>query len=210
MPGRVRRILTLSGLAPRPVLPGSSPAPEDAVGIWGQSPLAPKAESFAAENALEIIRVEDAFLRSIAPGRAKRRGDGPIGLMIDHSGGVHFDPSRACALEDLLASHPLDDTALLNRARDGMQRLHAARLSKYNLHDPSLPAPPPGYVLVIDQTRDDASVRASGAGPGLFKEMLFRAQDDHPGAQILIRSHPETLAGLRPGHFGPEDVRPGV
>jgi len=211
LPGRVRRILSLSGLAPQPILPGALTLPRagDLVAAWGHSPLAPKAEAFAARHTLPLLRIEDAFLRSLAPGRAKRRSDGPLGLMIDRRGGVHFDPTRPSDLEHLLATAPLDDTALLDRAREGMARLHAADLSKYNLHDPDLSPPPPGYVLVIDQTRDDASLRLSGATEGLFKEMLFRARDDHPGARIVIRSHPETTQGLRRGHYGPEDLQQG-
>nr|WP_245594917.1 capsular polysaccharide biosynthesis protein [Gemmobacter nectariphilus] len=193
-----------------PALPGMSPRPGDAVGTWGRSPLSPKAEALAATQDLPLIRVEDAFLRSIAPGRARRRGDGPLGLMIDPGGGVHFDPSAPSHLETLLAGHPLDDSALLDRAREGMARLADQRLSKYNQHDPALPGPPPGYVLIVDQTRGDASIAASGAGYGTFREMLFRAQDDHPGRPIVIRTHPETAAGLREGHFGPEDARDGV
>ena len=210
LPGRVRRILTLAGRVPMPVLPGMSPRPGDAVGTWGRSPLSPKAEALAAAQELPLIRVEDAFLRSIAPGRARRRGDGPLGLMIDPGGGVHFDPSAPSHLETLLAGHPLDDSALLDRAREGMARLADQRLSKYNQHDPALPGPPPGYVLIVDQTRGDASIAASGAGYGTFREMLFRAQDDHPGRPIVIRTHPETAAGLREGHFGPEDARDGI
>jgi len=210
LPGRVRRILTLAGLGPLPVLPAMSPRPGDAVGTWGRSPLSPRAEALAAAQELPLFRIEDAFLRSIAPGRARRRGDGPLGLMIDPSGGVHFDPSAPSHLETLLAGHPLDDSALLDRAREGMARLADRRLSKYNQHDPALPGPPPGYVLIVDQTRGDASIAASGAGYGTFREMLFRAQDDHPGRPIVVRTHPETAAGLREGHFGPEDARDGI
>lgn len=210
MPGQVRRILRHAGLDPIPAIGWMRPGPENLVGAWGQSPLAAGAEALADASGARLIRIEDAFLRGIAPGRARRRGDGPLGLMIDHGGGIHFDPSRASALEQLLATDPLDDAVLLQRARDGLARIAQARLSKYNTHDPSLEAPPPGYVLVVDQTRGDASVLASGAGQGLFREMLFRAQDSHPGARIVIRSHPETAAGLRQGHFGPEDQREGI
>lgn len=210
LPGRVRRILTLAGLPPLPVVPGLRPRPGDLAGTWGRSPLSPKAEGWAAAQGLPLVRVEDAFLRSIAPGRAKRRGDGPLGLMIDRMGGVHFDPSVPSNLETLLACHPLDDAALLVRAREAMARLADQRLSKYNQHDPAVPPPPPGYVLIIDQTRGDAAITASGAGYGTFREMLFRAMDDHPGRPVVIRTHPETAAGLRPGHFGPEDAQPGI
>lgn len=210
LPGRVRRILSLAGFRPLPITALSKPANGDTVGIWGHSPLAAKAEKIAAERSASILRLEDAFLRSILPGRAKRHGDGPLGLMIDTVGGVHFDPETPSVLERLLSTHPLDDTALLDRAREGMARLRAADLSKYNGHDPDLAPPPPGYVLVIDQTRDDASIRKSGAGWGTFREMLFRAQDDHPGQRIVLRCHPETVAGLREGHFTPEDTQGGI
>lgn len=212
LPGHVRRILRHAGLQPRPAALAGLRGPQagDLVAAWGQSPRAPAAEAFAARHGLPLIRVEDAFLRSLAPGRARRRGDGPLGLLIDRRGGVHFDPQQPSDLEHLLATAPLDNTALLDRAREGMARLAAADLSKYNLQDPGLAPPTPGYVLIIDQTRDDAALRASGITAGLFREMLFRARDDHPGARIVIRCHPETLAGLRPGHFGPEDLAPGV
>ena len=197
-PGRVRRILTLAGL--RPVL--GRPGPGDLVGVWGRSPIAGRGERAAAARGASLVRIEDAFLRSVRPGRA---GDPPIGLMIDRSGGVHFDAAAPSALETLLARAPLDDTALLDRARIGMARMAALDVSKYSAHDPAAEPPAPGYVLVIDQTRGDAAVRFGGPpgedGAVAFARMLGEAQADHPGARILIRTHPETAAGLRPGHF---------
>ena len=102
----------------------------------------------------------------------------------------------------------MDDTALLDAARGLIARLQEAHLTKYSAVDPALPVPDPGYVLVIDQTLDDASVSACGADRNRFLEMLFIAREEHPGAQILIKSHPETIAGLRPGYFKPEDLGP--
>ncbi len=200
--GRVRRILDLAGYDIRLGAPGEG----DMVGVWGQSPTSGRGEAVAARSGAPILRVEDAFLRSVRPGRA---GDPPLGLLLDRSG-VHFDPARPSDLETLLATHPLDDHALLERARDGMARLRAGELSKYNMHDLALEPPVPGYVLVIDQTEGDASVTASGATRDTFEEMLAFARIENPGARIYIRSHPETMHGLRPGHFRPEDTRDNV
>ena len=36
--------------------------------------------------------------------------------------------------------------------------------------------------------------------------MLYWAQEEHPGARIVIKTHPETAQGRRPGYFGQEDV----
>ncbi|RYH93912.1 MAG: capsular polysaccharide biosynthesis protein, partial [Acetobacteraceae bacterium] len=82
-----------------------------------------------------------------------------------------------------------------------------ADLSKYNIHRPDLPVPDPGYVLVIDQSRKDASIRCGAATAATFRQMLARALEDHPGQRIVIRAHPETTMGLRPGHFGPSDAK---
>ena len=207
-PGRVRRILTLAGLAPRIGLPG----PGDLVGVWGRSPRAARGEAVAAWSGAGLVRIEDAFLRSVRPGRAGRPGHAgaaPLGLILDRRG-VYFDASGPSEIEHLLRTHPLDDTALLDRAREGMGRLAAADLSKYNLHDPDLPLPDPGYVLLVDQVAGDASIRWGGAGAARFAEMLAAARLEHPGARIVIKTHPETAAGGRRGHFGPDDAGPGI
>ncbi len=195
---QLRRLLTLAGHEPRFGLP----QPGDAVGVWGRSPYAARGEAIAARRGVPGVRLEDAFLRSIQPGR---RGGAGLGLLIDPVG-VHFDSSTPSALERILTSHPLDDSNLLMRARDGIQRISQLELSKYNIHDPTLPPPAPGHVLVVDQTRGDASIRHSGASETTFREMLVIAQEENPGARIVIKTHPETALGLRGGHFSAADA----
>lgn len=192
---RIARILELAGHRLCLGLPGKS----DGVVVWGRSPYAGRGEAVARKRNAALVRVEDAFLRSVRPGRA---GDPPLGLLIDGQG-VHFDASRPSLLECFLASHPLNDPNLLARASTGIARLKAADLSKYNIHDPALPCPDPGYVLLIDQTEGDASVCHSGAGAAPFSAMLRAAQQDHPGKRIVVKSHPETNMNLRNGHFAP-------
>lgn len=199
---RLRRILTLAGWDLRLGLPG----PGDSVAVWGASPTAWRGRAVARLTGAAVVTVEDAFLRSVLPGRARghvaRRG--PVGLLIDPLG-LHFDPSRPSLIEDLIVRGAT--AGLEQRARDGIARLRAADLSKYNAHRPDLPAPDPGYVLVIDQTRGDASLM--GAGRDRFLAMLDAARREHPGRPILLRSHPETIRGLRPGHLTQADLRPG-
>ena len=200
---RLRRILTLAGWAPRLGLPGRG----DAVGIWGAGATAWRGSAVAARRGCALVTVEDAFLRSILPGRARGRvaRRGPVGLLIDPDG-LHFDPSRPSRIERLVSEGAT--AGLHDRARAGIARLRALDLSKYNAHRPDAPLPAdPGYVLVVDQTRGDASLM--GAGRERFLEMLAAARAEHPGRTILLRSHPETAAGLRPGHLGPGDLRPG-
>ncbi|SNR53377.1 capsular polysaccharide biosynthesis protein [Paracoccus sediminis] len=199
---RLRRILELAGWDLRFGLPGAG----DDVAIWGASPTAWRGRAIAARAGARLIAVEDAFLRSILPGRARGRvaSRGPIGLMIDPHG-LHFDPGRPSLIERLIVQGATAGHE--QRALDGIARLRALDLSKYNAHRPDLPAPEPGYVLVIDQTRGDASLM--GAGRDRFLAMLDAARRENPGRSILLRSHPETIRGLRPGHLGPSDLRPG-
>ncbi|MDP3959757.1 MAG: capsular polysaccharide biosynthesis protein [Pseudorhodobacter sp.] len=195
---QVRRILHLAGHELRLGLPG----PRDGVVVWGRSPYAARGEAVAARRGVPLVRIEDTFLRSVRPGRT---GAPPLGLLIDPCG-VHFDSTAASALERLLVNHPLDNSNLLQRARDGISRIKALDLSKYNIHDPELAPPPPGYVMVVDQTLGDASIRHSGASAVTFRDMLVIAQEENPGARVIIKSHPETALGLRPGHYGPADA----
>ena len=108
--GRLKRILDLAGWDISLGVPGS----EDWVGIWGRSPTAWRGEAVAGWAEAQVLTVEDAFLRSVHPNRVK--ASAPIGLCLDKTG-VHFDATAPSDLEKLLATHPLDDTALLNRAR---------------------------------------------------------------------------------------------
>lgn len=199
---RIARILRAAGHDLRFGLP----RPGEGVVVWGRSPTAWRGETAAARRAAPLVRVEDAFLRSLRPGRM---GDGPLGLVIDPHG-VHFDASVPSLTETILSRDPLDNSNILSRARDGIARIRAADLSKYNIHDPDLDAPPPGYVLLVDQIRGDASIRHSGASAATFQTMLATAREDHPAARIVIKTHPETRLGLRPGHFDPAALPPGV
>ncbi|WP_375259828.1 capsular polysaccharide biosynthesis protein [Citreimonas sp.] len=182
------------------------PGPDGFVGVWGASPVAHRGEAVARRTGATLVRIEDAFLRSLHPGRL---GEAPLGILIDGKG-VHFDASRPSELEELLATHPLDDAALLARARAGIARMRAGHLSKYSATRPDIEPPAPGYVLVVDQVRGDASVRASGADRARFLEMLTFARQENPGARIVLRTHPETARGLRPGHFTPADCAAGI
>lgn len=196
---RVFRILELCGWN----VSLGVPKPGDWIGVWGRSPTAPRGEMVAALRDAPILRVEDAFLRSVLPGRA---GEPPLGLTLDRTG-VHFDGSAPSDLETLLATHPLDDPALLARARAAMERIAYWHLSKYACWDPSLEPPNGPYVVVADQTRGDASLPADA--PTRFSAMLAAARRDHPGTPLVIRSHPETAGGMRPGHYRQADLAPG-
>ncbi|MEL7460074.1 MAG: capsular polysaccharide biosynthesis protein [Pseudomonadota bacterium] len=190
---RVRRILDLAGWDVTFGLPGDG----DAVGIWGASPTSHRGRAVAKRADAPLVTVEDAFLRSVLPGRS---GEPAMGLVIDRTG-VHFDASAPSDLETLLATQDFDD-ALLARADRAIERIGHWALSKYNCWDPRLKAPEDDYVVVVDQTRGDASLPEDAEAR--FAQMLAAARDENPRARVLLRTHPETTLGHRTGFYGTE------
>jgi capsular polysaccharide export protein len=199
---RVRRILALSGYD----VQFGKPSSEDLVGVWGKSPTSSRGETVAEITDAQLVHIEDALLRSVHLGRD---GDAPLGLTVDTQR-PFFDSSGPSDLEGLLATSPFDDTAILDRARRAMTQLRDVNLSKYNDFPLNDDVPEPGYVLVIDQTRDDASVTYGGASVGTFREMLVFAREEHPNARIVVKSHPDVLAGHRQGHFDDGPMGPNM
>lgn len=184
--GALRRALAAAGWRARPGF-----LPHDAVGVWGRSAAARRGIAAARLFGAPVLTLEDGFLRSVRPGRG-----GPVlSLLIDDLG-VHHDSLRPSRLEAMIDAGGGD----LARARAGIARLRALRLSKYN-DARDMASPPFGHVLVVDQTRGDASIAGAGAGPETFARMLEAARAEHPGAEIIVRLHPETLSGRKPGHL---------
>lgn len=166
----------------------------DGVLAWGRKPSARVAEAFAARHGLPVWRVEDGFLRSVGLGDA----DPPLSLVLDDLG-IYYDAGAPSRLEALVRA-PHDEA---QRARaQALQRLwREGRLSKYN-HAREAPPPVSGpFVLVVDQTFGDASIAFGQAGPEHFARMLEAALDEHPGLPVVLKVHPDVIAGRKRAHF---------
>jgi capsular polysaccharide export protein len=199
---RIPHLDALLGAERVVVRPGAAQAGRiDAVIGWGNKRTAQPAMEYASRHALPYWRAEDGFLRSVGLGRG---GAAPLSLVLDDRG-IYYDARTPSRLEALLADSAgwLDDAALLGRARRAMQRILEAGLSKYN-------ATPPGparlgargfrtRVLVVDQTAGDLSIEHGLASPDSFARMLEAALCEHPDAEILVKTHPDVLAGHRRG-----------
>ena len=194
---RIRRILQLSGYRLTTGWPGA----RDAVAVWGQRPVSWRGRWIAKRSGAELISLEDGFLRSVYPGAG---GAPPISIVIDDLG-IYFDASAPSRLEVLLDSADLDELAVA-RARRGIELLKTRRLSKYTPPSPRRDFGT-GYVLVIDQTAGDASIAGAGAGPLSFKNMLDAARSENPGAEILVKTHPDVISGKRAAHFKATDMK---
>lgn len=169
--------------------------PVDCVVGWGRKPNTAAARRLAARRGVPFYALEDGFLRSLGLGVD---GEPPLSIVVDDQG-IYYDATRPSRLEALLATADFDD-AELARARRAMEAM--AGLSKYN-HQPDVDLGPKRRprVLVVDQTAGDLSLRLGGCVAGGFDTMLAAAIDENPDAEILVKTHPDVLAGVKAGHL---------
>ncbi|MBY6028816.1 capsular polysaccharide biosynthesis protein [Halomonas sp. DP8Y7-1] len=169
----------------------------DAVVGWGQRPTTARARQWALRHQLPFIALEEGFVRSWGPAA---EGYASHSLVVDHSG-IYYDASAPSDLESLIEHGRISPEDEL-RASGLIARLRHSRLSKVN-HAPDIPLPvsPRPRVLVVDQTRDDASIVGGLADRQRFHQMLDHALTRHPDADILVKVHPEVIAGRRQGHL---------
>lgn len=202
----VRRIVALSALLPDFQLHFGRPAsvgPSDRVLAWGMRPSAARAARYARRNGLAVCHVEDGFLRSVGLGR----DEPPLSVVLDEAG-LYLDAGQPTQLEFLIAGASATWSPerqarvdrLVNAWRDG-------RVSKYNHTRDPWKALPRDYVLVVDQTRGDASIRGGNADAASFERMLQAALTEHPDCPVLVKVHPDVVAGRKRGYFSLKRLR---
>ncbi|MBW6526779.1 beta-3-deoxy-D-manno-oct-2-ulosonic acid transferase [Sphingomonas sp. RHCKR7] len=167
-----------------------------AVAVWPSRVSAAMVRD-AAASGVTLIRVEDGFVRSVGLGSDLVP---PASITVD-ARGIHYDPSSASDLEQLLAAATFAPT-LLARAARLRETMVATRISKYGggaAHTFPTRAPGRRLVLVPGQVEDDMSVRLGGHGLASNLELLRRARALEPDAEIWFRPHPDVDAGHRRG-----------
>lgn len=164
-----------------------------AVLAWGNKPSAAKAAAVAAQLSLPLLRVEDGFLRSVNLGAF----DQPLALVLDDEG-IYYDARSASRIERLIQQRLTPQEEL--RAAQLIVAWRETRVSKYN-HCAEKQLVSENYVLVVDQTLGDASIEYGLADANRFIEMLESAVTRFPQHQVVVKTHPDVVAGLKQGHF---------
>ncbi|RUO71737.1 beta-3-deoxy-D-manno-oct-2-ulosonic acid transferase [Idiomarina ramblicola] len=165
-----------------------------AVLAWGRKPSSKVAERYAKRQKLPLLRIEDAFLRSVELGAHCP----PLGIVADTQG-IYYDARSASELEALILQ-PLNEEQQ-QRADTIQKRWCELKLSKYNLHRSHNVDYGRPYVLLVDQTAGDASINYGLASAESFQEMLSVAKQRFPEHLLVIKTHPDVIAGLKQGHF---------
>ena len=175
-----------------------------AVYSWGHKPYSKLARRLADYRRLPHIRLEDGFVCSFGRGGRHRK----YSVVVDPVG-IYYDASQPSRLENILndidkCSWQLTDDKYQSEAKTLMQRLLDNRISKYNyattesVDSANDEAP---FVLVVDQTVGDQSIAFGGMQATDFETMLVRAVEEHSADAVIVKVHPEVLAGRKQGYL---------
>jgi capsular polysaccharide export protein len=166
----------------------------DVVAGWGRKPSGRRAALLARLLGRQMALLEDGFIRSVA------RHAPPLSLIVDNLG-VYYDATRPSRMEHAIAQGAGVEGADRARKLAALWRIHG--LSKYN-HAPDYPGElPETYVLVVDQTFGDLSVKGGLASADSFAAMLSAALHENPGITVIVKVHPDIFSKGKRGYFDP-------
>ena len=157
--------------------------------------------SFKADaNALVC---EDGFIRSYTTpiGVSQTARECQIhSLVVDHKG-FYYDATHRTDIETMLNDDGLKPTPEQTKeARRLIDKIVSSKISKYNhqpIYTPKIGREGAPKVLVVDQSYGDYSIKLGLADDSTFEKMLDAAIKENPDADILVKTHPDTIAGKK-------------
>ena len=174
--------------------------------------LEPRHVRECASLNLDLVRIEDGFIRSIGLGAGFT---GAASLAVDKCG-IYFDPGRPSDLEKLLQTTVVSDKERSDGDRI-RRRIIELGLTKYNLHRGRMTEVRAGtrkIILVPGQVADDASVLNSmshtidaASDISVNLQLLRLARARNPDAFLIYKPHPDVRYGLRRGSVSLDATR---
>ena len=162
--------------------------------IWGYKAPQYFIEYVRAQG-LDIFFLEDGFIRS---GPEDDSSAPPLSIVMD-SQAPYFDTTRPNDLTDLIANFNFEqdgyDEVL---AQEMLDYYVSHRVSKYN-HQPWVDVAPiygaknKKRILVLGQVPHDDSLKYGGGTGITLLDIVDKAIEENPDAQIIIKPHPMTL-----------------
>ncbi|MGP5231263.1 capsular polysaccharide export protein, LipB/KpsS family [Psychrobacter celer] len=150
---------------------------------------------YVREQGLDVFFLEDGFIRS---GPDDDSNTPPLSIVMD-SQAPYFDTTRPNDLTDLIANFDFEQDSYDEEwAQEMLDYYISHRVSKYN-HQPYVDVVPiygmknKKRVLVLGQVPHDDSLKYGGGIGITLLDMVNKAIEDHPNAQIIVKPHPMTL-----------------
>ncbi|MGL4892036.1 MAG: capsular polysaccharide biosynthesis protein, partial [Aeromonas veronii] len=215
---RRRQISACLGQPLARIEPSSECVPQagDVLVGWGQKANTAEIKQQAQAQGLPYWQLEDGFIGYVGH---PARGGKAVSLIADPVG-IYYDARQPSWLEQLIAT-PCEP-GMLARAERLTDELVRFGITKYNCYAPrpdvlatqapygeeqGLPASMAdgllqdgrSRVLLVDQVAGDLSIPGALASEADFLVMVAAARRNHPGARLLLRTHPDTRFGKKRG-----------
>ena len=130
---------------------------------------------------------------------------------------IYFFGGEITTLEYMLNDNKLKPTKeQIDRSKKLINYIIENKITKYNhqpIYKPNIGTYNRKKILVVDQSYGDMSIVYGNANEETFKNMLKKAIDDNPNCDILIKTHPDSIAQntTRPlGYFSKDDIKENV
>jgi capsular polysaccharide export protein len=166
---------------------------------WGRKTSGRIAVYLAKFFGTEFLLIEDGFVRSVGLGVE----GSPSYSIVKDDLGIYYDATGPSRLEVILNSTEICKMPnLLTKARLLIEKIKVLEVSKYNNGIPfQLPnefnGPNVKKILIVAQTKGDSSLKYGLANQFSTRQMIDAAIEENPGAQILLKVHPDTLTGKK-------------
>ena len=171
--------------------------------LWGTQPYS--AQINILRNAIyrnkPFIILEDGFLKSIETSACKNNYNKyhkGVSFVADTKN-IYYDARQSSTLEQMLNDKNLIITdEQKKRARACIDKIVETHLTKYNhqpIYEPNIGRNGVKKVLVVDQSYGDMSIAKGLASDDTFRQMLEDAITENPNADIIVKTHPDTIAG---------------
>lgn len=174
------------------------------VSVWGnrESDGNRLALQTAIQRKATVLLTEDGFIRSLNTwvGNYNNTLNKSHSVLFD-SRAYYFDATKASDIENLLNDFNLRITPEQRvEARRLINKIVSNKVSKYNhqpIVTPSIGREGKRKVLIVDQSYGDFSIAKGMADDTTFEKMLEAAINENPDADILVKTHPDTIAGKK-------------
>lgn len=151
----------------------------------------------AMQNNAPAWFVEDSYIRSVVGSLVNEKKEYSLSCSLTFDDlAPHYDGNYPTRIEQIIqAQKPMEaaETADIRRTIDF---IIDTRLTKYNdqpIMDDICIGAREKKVLIILQSYGDASVEITGGDTAVFEKMLSDAVKENPDADILIKTHPDTI-----------------
>ena len=166
---------------------------------WGYKPSGLTSRVLSNFLSKKIIYIEDGFIQSILGEKKKI----PLSISNDKKS-IYYNCTRRSQLEDLIIENLTNEEII--RAETIRKMWIEKRISKFNYIKEAKFIENKKYILVIDQTKGDLSIKYGDANEKTFEFMLNWAINKWKDYSIVIREHPEVVRGNKIGHYKKDRV----